>query len=437
MLVAESPVKVSPLLRRPAVVRLLVIALLAEIGYAVLNVSTMPVYLRFDRHFGESVIGMVLSAYLLSDALLRGTMGRLADSIGRRRLMVIGPGLTIFTPLLTMLVPHGAGYFESISIILLRVVDGIGTAMLWPAAYALVGDTVPEEERQEAMSLLNGCFLLGIALAMPIGGVVNDYLGSYFPTGQRSPSLFLASLLFIAVALAAYRYVPSGKPLREKAEEERHDNFGSEGSEISQFLSSFKRIPQLLILGFVTFVGVGFPMAIVKLFAQEEFKMTESKFGALVFPAALMMVVLNVPISKIGERIGRIRAVHFGMGLCVLGLIPINLGAFFPPFRSGWAIALGGIPLALGFLVTIPAWYACISRSDDNCRAANIGAVMTAQGLGAIIGALLGGAAYEQLKPAYPHFGRYSPFVGCLLCVTVAWIVGLRILHEAPEKAVE
>jgi hypothetical protein len=121
------------------------------------------------------------------------------------------------------------------------------------------------------------------------------------------------------------------------------------------------------------------------------------------------------------------------MGLCVVGLIPIDLGAFFPAFRTGWAIALGGIPLALGFLVTIPAWYACISKSDQNCRAANIGAVMTAQGLGAIIGALLGGSAYERLQAINPDVGRYSPLLGCLLCVSIGWLVALRILHESPE----
>ena len=58
-----------PLLRRPRVARLLLIALLAEIGYAVLNISTMPVYLRGDRQFGESFIGYVLVAFLFCEAV--------------------------------------------------------------------------------------------------------------------------------------------------------------------------------------------------------------------------------------------------------------------------------------------------------------------------------------------------------------------------------
>ena len=55
----------TALWRRPIVCRYLLIALLAEIGYATLNISTMPVYLKHDRHFAESYIGLVLTAFLL------------------------------------------------------------------------------------------------------------------------------------------------------------------------------------------------------------------------------------------------------------------------------------------------------------------------------------------------------------------------------------
>src|SRR4051794_5459628 len=90
--------------RRPAVRHLLIVALLAEIGYAVLNISTMPVYLRAaptnawisnGRGFGESVIGLVLVAFLLSEAVFKSPMGHLADRIGPRKLMMFGPMLSI------------------------------------------------------------------------------------------------------------------------------------------------------------------------------------------------------------------------------------------------------------------------------------------------------------------------------------------------------
>ncbi|HCE00747.1 MAG TPA: hypothetical protein DER07_06860 [Armatimonadetes bacterium] len=450
----QAPTKALWLRREVA--RLLVVALLAEIGFAVLNISTMPVYLREDRGFGEGVIALVVTTFLLSEALFKGSMGHLADRYGRRRLMVLGTGLTAATPLLTMLVPRHWGYGETLALMGLRAVDGLGAAMLWPAAFALMNDTVEDGERQEAMSLLNMCYLVGIALALPVGGLVNDQLGPWFRDfgGERVPSLWLASALFLGVSVASFRFVPSGRELRLNRAVQRASG---EPEDLRTLLESARRIPSYLLLGFVTFVGVGFPMVPLKLFAKDQFQMSETQFGVLVLPGAILMAALSVPMAKLGERIGRVRAVHLGMFLCVVGLAVISSGAVFPAFRTQWVLALGGIPLGIGFLLTIPAWYASVSELDPNTRAANIGAVMTAQGLGAILGAPLGGTVYQhrywfadlygrflsgggidrlmapdRFRELTEGFGRYMLFVGCLVFVMLGWLLGLRVL-KAPS----
>jgi len=444
MPVVDIQKKVPPLLRRRNVLQLLIITLLAEIGYGVLNVSTMPVFLKNDLGFGEGVIGLVLTAFLLSEAIFKGTMGHLADVYGRRRMMVVGPAIVIFTPLLTLAIPHTWGYSATFSLIVLRIFDGIAAAMLWPAAYALMGDICDEGEKQEGLSLLNTCFMLGIALALPIGGFVNDTLGERFiyAGGKHTPSFYLATGVFILVTISAYLFVPSGKAQRQQAKAQAAE----EGTDIHSFVASMKRIPKFMLLGFVTFMGIGFPMVPMKLFAQDQFGMSESGFGLLVLPGALAMAISSVPMGKLGERIGKIRAVHTGMFLCVIGLAVIASGAILPFMRTAWAIALGGIPLGAGFLLTIPAWYASVSDVDPNRKAASIGAVMTAQGLGAIVGALLGGIAYEQVQgigrslSRYsslfgPELGRYAPFVGSFICVGIGLFLGIIILQEQPKPS--
>ncbi|MBS1704412.1 MAG: MFS transporter [Armatimonadetes bacterium] len=427
----EPNAKPVPLYRRPAVARLLLIALLVEIGYAVLNISTMPVYLREDRGLSEGIIGLVVVAFLLSEALFKSPMGHLADTYGRRRLMVLGPAFSVATCLFTMLIPHhGWGAGETIALMFLRVMDGIGAAMIWPAAFALMGDLVADNERQESMSLLNTCYLLGIAMALPLGGIFNDLFGRFLAqfSGEKTPSLYFAAFLFMSAAYLSYRYVPSGQEMRSSNVETVHES--DKPSEVSQFLNALKSIPQYIVLGLITFAGIGFPMVIIKLFAKDQFNMSETQFGFLVLPGAIAMAVLSVPMSRIGERIGRVRAVHLGLGLCAGGLLLVSAGAVVPWLRSTLALALGGIPLGVGFLLAIPAWYASVSEIDCKRRAVNIGAVMTAQGLGAIIGAPLGGWMYAHFQFISPSFGRYSPFLGCALCVTAAWLLSLRIIRS-------
>lgn len=425
----------APLTRRPFFRRLLVLALLAEIGYAVLNLSAMPVYLAFDRKFDAGVVAMVLTAFLLCEAVFKGPMGQLADRYGRRTFILLGPALPMVTAILTIFVPHNWGYTETFLLVLLRCIDGVGAAMIWPALFALVTERVDAHERQHAMSLVNMMYLAGIALAMPIGGAANDLLGPHMSHlgGARSPSLYLASALFLAVLLLGYRWLQADRPERLEATPKRSPLEALRG-EWGHLVDSWRRIPNFLILAVVTFMGTGFPFAIVKLFAKEQFGMSESQFGLLVLPAVGALLLLSVAMSRLGQRIGTARAVHLGLGLCAGGMLLIALGAFAPALRSGVVVALGAIPVGVGFLLALPAWYTAVSEIDPQRRAANIGAVMTAQGLGAIFGAPLGGVFYERFQALGADFGRYSPFIGCAICLLAAWLLSLKLL-KPPASA--
>ncbi len=431
---AEQPTVAQSPIRKPAVYRLLIIALLAEIAYGVMNLSTMPVYLSWTdpkdgaflpsgRGFGEAIVGLVLVAFLLSEAIFKGPMGHLADRVGPKRLMIFGPALSIGTSILSLFVPHGGGWFEVLCFVLLRAIDGLGAAMLWPAAFSAMGDAVDDKQRQQAMSLLNLCYMLGIALALPIGGIANDL------AGVKWAGLILATVLFTAVTLGVWKLVPSEHHSQESEEEPT-------GFKLGEFIESCRQIPSYLLIAVVTFTGIGFPMAIFKLFPIQEFGMSETKIGFLIFPGAIAMGIASVPMSRYGERVGRARAVHLGMGLCSIGLALIAVGAFVPWMRSPWILAIGGLPVGVGFLLAIPAWMASVADIDCKKRGVNLGAVMTAQGLGAIIGAPIGSLMYDKLQRVGievglgASMGRYSPFVGCFVCVTFGWILSLKILKD-------
>jgi len=408
------------MLRRPAVLKLLFIALLAETGYAVMNLSTMQPYLRDDRHFGTGTIGLVIVAYLLSEALFKSPMGHISDRIGPKKLMLIGPSISVFTALISLIVPRtGGSFMEVLTFVGLRSLDGLGAAMIWPAAYTAVSNAVEDCERQEVMSFLNLCYMVGIAIAFGFGGAANDL------THTKWAGMILAAAMFLGVAISVWRFVPEIDP-----SEVKHDR--PEETGFSDFKQSLKQIPTYLLLSLVTFAGIGFPFAIFKFFLADQFQLSESMIGAFILPSALAMAGASVPMSKFGERIGRANAVHLGLLLSSGGMWLIALGAFFPPLRHDWICAIGGIPLAIGFLLTIPAWMASVSDINPQRRGANLGAVMTAQGLGAIIGAPIGSFMYEKLQHVgLGHsFGRYSPFLGCAACITVGFILSLHILRD-------
>jgi MFS family permease len=290
-----------------------------------------------------------------------------------------------------------------------------------------MNSVVEDGERQQAMSYLNACYMIGIALAFPMGGIANDIFK------VKWAGLVLATILFVGAALGAYFTPSNNAPI---VADEEHSGGG-----LKAFLDSIKQIPEYLLLATVAFMGIGFPLAIFKLFTLEEFGMSESAVGGMIFPGAIAMAALSGPLAKFGDRIGRARAVHFGLMLCTIGLSLIAIGGFLPFLRSPYLFGLAGLPAGLGFLLTIPAWMASVSDLNPERRATNIGAIMTAQGVGAMIGAPIGSAMYEKLQPLGKSlhlgesFGRYSPFMGCAVCVGVAWALSLKILHPLKEDA--
>ena len=402
--------KPQPLIRTPGIFGLVVIALCAELGYAVLNISTMPVYLRSDRHFGEGSIGIFLAAFLVSEAVAKGSLGQLADRWGARRFMIAGPLISLVACISTILLPKTGGSPGEIAALLgFRLLDGIAAGIFWPAAFAYAGRLAADDRRQEAMSLLNLCYLLGLGLALPIGGLADDLTHSH------------AAGLVMAIGFFALAGVLSMVLVGQSA--------GS-APEATKPQAAADSILWPVVLTLVTFVGVGFPMAILKLFAQDAFHLSESQFGALVIPGALLMAGLSVPCARFGAKIGTGLSVQLGLGLCAAGTLVIGLGALLPWLRHPALVALAAIPVGFGFTLALPAWMASVGEINPDRQAANIGAVMAAQGVGAIIGTPLGALLYEkgQHLGLGVTFGYFSPFLGCGVCILFGFLLSLVVL---------
>src|SRR5688572_526014 len=254
--------------KRPAVFRLLLVALAAELGFAVLNVSVMPVFLE-SRGMSGKVIAAVLGVFLLSEALMKGFAGHYADKHGRRLFLVLAPSLMVITPLLTLGVPNGASYAVA-AFLGLRVIDGLAAAMIWPALYAAVGEAVDVGEKAQGMSLLNVCFMIGLATGPLVGGFLNDRLGSF------TPSFYLASALFGGTALVAVLFAKRDSRQHRLSQGEHLEEHG-----LKDLWLCARSIPVVLTLAVVVFLGAGIIAPVIKLMAGRLYGLSETEFGLL------------------------------------------------------------------------------------------------------------------------------------------------------------
>src|SRR3989440_7029354 len=136
---------------------------------AIVNVALPSI--KSDLGFSQENLQWVISAYaiLFGGALLLG--GRLADLLGRRRLFVAGLALFASSSLLC-----GLAWSEG-SLIAFRGLQGLGGALLAPAALSLLMTTFAEgRERNLALGIYGAASGSGAAVGVLLGGVLTSYL---------------------------------------------------------------------------------------------------------------------------------------------------------------------------------------------------------------------------------------------------------------------
>src|SRR5947208_6415744 len=136
---------------------------------AIVNVALPSI--KNDLGFSQSGLQWVISAYAIffGGALLLG--GRLADLLGRRRLFMAGLALFVAASLLC-----GLAWSET-SLIVFRAVQGLGGALMAPAALSLLVTTFAEgRERNRALGIYGAASGSGAAAGVLLGGVITSYL---------------------------------------------------------------------------------------------------------------------------------------------------------------------------------------------------------------------------------------------------------------------
>jgi MFS family permease len=187
---------------------------------------TLPLYIE---HIGASKqeIGIVMGSFAIGMLLCRPSMGALADTRGRKVVLLIGMSVAAIAPL---------GYLFVKSIIPLMVIrafHGISIAAFATAYIALVSDLAPEHRRGEVVGYMSLVNPLGVALGPAIGGFLQASAG-YTPLFLSSAALGSMGLLCIIPIV--------NPPIITKPHNSKNDNFW-------QILTSPRvRIPAIVLL---------------------------------------------------------------------------------------------------------------------------------------------------------------------------------------------
>ena len=172
----------------------LALALLAMAQFVVvLDASIVNVALPSigrDLDFAQEDLSWVVNAYTLmfGGFLLLG--GRLADLLGRRRLFIWGMWLFALASL------AGGVAQSDIWLVVARAVQGLGAALISPAALSIVTTTFAEgAERNKALGVWGAVAGSGGAAGVLLGGILTEWLGWEWVLFVNTPIGIVAALL--------------------------------------------------------------------------------------------------------------------------------------------------------------------------------------------------------------------------------------------------
>ncbi|MBI2961126.1 MAG: MFS transporter [Betaproteobacteria bacterium] len=172
--------------KTPVLVVATLSAFLTPFMSAALNVA-LP---QMGKEFSADgvTLGWVANAYLLAAAMFLVPLGKIADLKGRKRIFMIGTWIFAATSLLLVFAPSPA------VVIALRAAQGLGGAMVFGTAVALLAAVYPAGELGRALGINVAAVYLGLSLGPFVGGFLTQQLG------WRS-IFVLAAILGVATAL--------------------------------------------------------------------------------------------------------------------------------------------------------------------------------------------------------------------------------------------
>ncbi len=373
----------------------------------------------------------VIIGYLVVIAAVLLTFGRLADMIGRRPIFLTGLVVFILGSMLSGLAP------SLLLLILARLFQGIGGALIFSVNVAMITSTFPLRERGLALGLNMVVVSLGVAAGPTIGGVITQYLSWRWIFYVNVPICLL-------LLLASVYFYGEHHPQREQ--HERFDpigaimlatglaaltlglSFGQEWGWLSAgTLAMFAISLAMLVVGVYVeahiehpilnlglvknrvfaFANISFMLCMMALFAPgfllpfyfEElrgFSIIET--GLMMTPLPLLLALVAPFSGTLADRLGSRWLSPIGLAIACFGLFLVSqINAQSAPWDIIWRLAVIGIGQGL---FQSPNTRTMMGAAPRNAQGEASGLLATGRVIGQSMSIALTGTVFAALGGA-------------------------------------
>jgi len=442
-------------------------------------------------HLSVSGLEWIVSSYLLVLGGLLLVGGRIADVYGRRRMFLAG--LVIFTVSSLTAGLAGSGGV----LIAARAVQGLGAALVMPAALAIIAATFTDvRERTMALGISGAIGALGLALGPALGGIISQHFhwGWIFlinvPLGAVTMAIALPSiaesrggspagkagslraravarldvpgLITSALALFALTYALIEGGDKGWTSPVIAGSFAVAAVAAGVFLviesrSAYPMIPLPIFRSAAFSGGIGTMMIwsfgvlgiyfFTSLYLQSNLGFSPTKAGLAFVPMALCLALAAMLSPRVVPVLGSNRTVALGMAVMTVGLVlfaRLGAGATFGSLLPGFVLfglgaGLMNVPLTNAVLGGVPTEQAGIAGALFNASR-EVAGLLGVTIVGAVLRTTEGAALRSGTNPAQAFLDGYHVglwlTIGLLAAGVVLSYVTLRARTvPGPEMA--
>lgn len=200
-----------------------------------------------ELHANAISLSWVISSFILTSAIFLLPFGRLGDIIGRKKIFSVG--ILLFTISTFLIIFSGS----IVSLIILRILQGFSSAMIFGTSMAIITSVFQPGERGRAIGINITATYLGLSCGPVIGGILTQYFG------WRSIFAFLVPFGIVSLILIQRKI----KTEWAEAIGEKFDWKGSVvyGFALASFMYGFSKLPSSIgwiCIAFAILFAVGF-----------------------------------------------------------------------------------------------------------------------------------------------------------------------------------
>ena len=345
---------------------------------------------------GADKKGLIITLFTISAAISRPFSGKLADTIGRKKVIYLGIICSFFVMLIY---PFS---YSVLFFLILRFLHGFSAGFAPTGATALLTDLIPEKSRGHAMGIWGTFISLGIGVGQTLGSWI--YLSFGFTI------LFLIGALFSLIAFILVFWI------KETLVNQQKFNF-------KLLRISWKDVfePNVLPAAFVMLLSAMCSGMIFVLTPDLSTYLGISNKGFFFGIYVIATILIRLLTSSLSDRIGREKTLLIGCFILVISMLLVGTSNSIVSYIFA-AIIFG---IATGITSpTMFAWTADLSHEDR--RGVGAGTMFIALEFGIMFGALLTLVSYDSTKSTIFITFLIGAIMATIACIYLIVIIARK-----------